>query len=332
MPGIGVALVARVLAHAIGDHAPGLGGGRHHRAAGAHAEAVDRAAIAGVMHQLVVRGAEFRMTGESSEARAVDQRLRMFDPKPNREGLWPRGTRRAARACAACRASCGPSASTTCRLRKRFAALEHHALDLAVLDQQIGDLAFEAHFAAERDDLRAHLLDDAGETERADVRLADEQNFLRRTGAHELVHHLAAVEFRILDLAVELAVGEQARPTLAELHVGFGRQDILAPQRPGVLRAPPHVTAALEHDGLESHLRQQQRGKQSAGTETDDDRPLRQVPPAPSPPGDRWCRERRRSGDRCAKRLSTAASSVTVTSTMQMKRIRCFSCARRSCA
>ncbi len=91
----------------------------------------------------------------------------------------------------------------------------------------------------------------------------------RRAGAHELVHHLAAVELRILDLAVELAVGEQARPALAKLHVGFGRQDLLAPQRPGVLRSAPHIAAALEHDGLEPHLREQQRGKQPAGTEAD---------------------------------------------------------------
>ena len=95
-----------------------------------------------------------------------------------------------------------------------------------------------------------------------------------RAGAHELVHHLAAVELRILDLAVELAVGEQARPALAELHVGFGREDVLAPQRPGVLRAPAHVAAALEHDGLEPHLRQQQRGKQPAGAEADHEGPL----------------------------------------------------------
>ena len=88
------------------------------------------------------------------------------------------------------------------------------------------------------------------------------------------MHHLAAVELRILDLAVELAVGEQARPALAELHVGFGREDVLAPQRPGVLRAPAHVAAAFEHDGLEAHLRQQQRGKQPAGTESDDEGPL----------------------------------------------------------
>ena len=104
--------------------------------------------------------------------------------------------------------SCSPLASTTPSM-------------LAVLDQQVGDLALEAHLAAERDDLLAHRRHHAGEAEGADMRLADVEDLRRRAGAHELVHHLAAVELRILDLAVELAVGEQPRAALAELHVGF---------------------------------------------------------------------------------------------------------------
>jgi hypothetical protein len=40
---------------------------------------------------------------------------------------------------------------------------------------------------------------------------------------------------------------------------------------------PPHIAAALEHDGLEPHLREQQRGKQPAGAETDDDRSLGEI-------------------------------------------------------
>ena len=155
--------------------------------------------------------------------------------------------------------------------------LERHAFDAATLDQHVRDFAFEAHLAAELDDFRTHLLDDASEPERADVRLADEEDLWRRTGAHELVHHLAAIELRILDLAVELAIGEESRPALAELHVGFGRQHILAPQCPGVLGSAPHIAATFEHDGLEPHLRKQQRGKQPAGAESDHDGPLGEI-------------------------------------------------------
>jgi hypothetical protein len=107
------------------------------------------------------------------------------------------------------------------------------------------------------------------------VRLAHEQDFLGRAGLHELAHDLAAVELRVLDLAVELAVGKQPRPALAELDVRFGREDLLAPEAPGVLRATSHVASAFEHNRLETHLREQ-RGEQPTRTETDDDRPLLQ--------------------------------------------------------
>ena len=46
---------------------------------------------------------------------------------------------------------------------------------------------------------------------------------------HEFVQHFAAQMARILDLAVELAVGECARATFAELHIGFRVKHILAP-------------------------------------------------------------------------------------------------------
>ena len=129
------------------------------------------------MHQLVVRGAELGVAGEPAEARAVDQRLRMLDAKSDREGLGFEEhaapfehAQRVARAV--------PEREHDVTAAQRLAVLEHHPFDLAVLDQHIRDLAFEAHLAAERDDFRAHLLDDAREPERADVRLADEQDFL----------------------------------------------------------------------------------------------------------------------------------------------------------
>ena len=50
---VGIALVAGVLAHAVGHHPPLLGGGAHHQAARAHAEAVHTAAVAGVVDELV---------------------------------------------------------------------------------------------------------------------------------------------------------------------------------------------------------------------------------------------------------------------------------------
>ena len=83
--GIGVALIAGILAHAVGDDAAFLRGRRHHRAAGAHAETVDAAAIAGMMHQPVFRRAQFLVAG--AEAGLVDQALRMLDAKADGKGL-----------------------------------------------------------------------------------------------------------------------------------------------------------------------------------------------------------------------------------------------------
>src|SRR5204863_4595144 len=85
---VGIALVARVLAHAVGDDAARLRSRGDDRAAGAHAEAVDRAAVLRVVHELVVGGAEERMAGVLlAEAGAGDQPLRMLDAKADGERL-----------------------------------------------------------------------------------------------------------------------------------------------------------------------------------------------------------------------------------------------------
>src|SRR5690606_26475407 len=69
---VGIALVARILAHAVGDHAVGLGRGGDHGAARAHAEAVHRAPIAGMVHQLVVGRAQDGVAGVRAKAGLVD--------------------------------------------------------------------------------------------------------------------------------------------------------------------------------------------------------------------------------------------------------------------
>ncbi|MCY1344625.1 hypothetical protein D9M69_306640 [compost metagenome] len=222
-----------------------------------------------MVHQLVVGGAEFRVAGVLAQAGLVDQRLRVLDTKAHGEGL---GLDEHALAVQHAEGVARAVAQREHHMAAvdGFATGQHHALELAVVDQQVSDLVLEAHLSTEGDDLLAHGGDHAGEAEGADVRLADVHDLFRRAGADEFVHHLAAVEPGVLDLAVELAVGEQAGTALAELHVGFRCQDLLAPQRPGVLGAPAHILAALQHDGLEAHLREQQRGEQAAGAEADD--------------------------------------------------------------
>ena len=84
---VGIALIAGILAHTVRDHATRLGRGSHHRAPRTHAETVDRTPVARVMHEFVVRGTQFGSTGETPQARDIDQRLRMLDAKANSERL-----------------------------------------------------------------------------------------------------------------------------------------------------------------------------------------------------------------------------------------------------
>ena len=118
-----------------------------------------------------------------------------------------------------------------------LAARERYAFDLARFEEKIGDFAFKAHFAAKRADLLAHGRHDTRESECSDVWLTDIEDFRRRAGAHEFMHDLAAKELWIFDLAVEFAVREQSRATLAELYIGLRRELALPPQGPRVTRS-----------------------------------------------------------------------------------------------
>ncbi len=95
------------------------------------------------------------------------------------------------------------------------------------------------------------------------MRLGFGQDFGRRAGADELGEHLAAQEPRVLDLAVELAVGKGAGAALAELHVGFWIQNPPPPQAPGVLGPLAHDLAAVQDDRPESHLGENQPREQA---------------------------------------------------------------------
>ncbi len=130
--GVGVALVARVLAHAVGDDAARLGGRRDHRAAGAHAEAVDRAAVA-------ARGARAcsRRRRAAGGRRSAPKRARSISDcgcsmrKPIENGLASMNTPRSCSIAKVSRAL-WPSASTTWSARSSLlAAGQRHAAHAA---------------------------------------------------------------------------------------------------------------------------------------------------------------------------------------------------------
>ena len=188
--GVGVALVARVLAHAVGDDAARLRRRRHHRAARAHAEAVDGAAVARVVHELVVGRAEDRVAGVRAEAGAVDQRLRMLDAEADRERLGlhvhaalVQHREGVARAVAERQHDVVGGAAPR---RRRASTPRTCARTAPPSITHVDDALREADLAAQRLDLGAHLLDHADEAEGADVRLADVEDLFRRAGLDEL--------------------------------------------------------------------------------------------------------------------------------------------------
>ena len=236
-----------------------------------------------MVDELVVGRPQHRMAGARTRifaiAAAVDQRLRMLDAHADGERLGldgdaalPQHVKGAARAVA--------DGEHHMIGRDVGAAGEHHAANMpqavpALLDFDVVEPAFETILAAERLDGAAHVLHDGHQPERADMRLADGQDFRRRAGRDEFGEHLAPVVMGIPDLAVELAVGEQAGAALAELHVGFRVEHGTAPQAPGVLGALAHDLAAFQDDRAKPHLRQHQSRKQAAGAGADHHRPHR---------------------------------------------------------
>ena len=68
-------------------------------------------------------------------------------------------------------------------------------------------------------------------------------------------------------MAVELAVGKRAGPPLAKLGIGFGIESPGAlPEAEGVSGALADGLAALQQQGAEPHLGQEQGGKVTTGT------------------------------------------------------------------
>ncbi len=274
--GVGVALLARILTHAVRHDPLRLGGRRHYASPWTHAETVDRTAVGGVVYQFVVGCPQLWVSRVPSQSGAVDQRLRVLDSKADRERLrldeYTPPVQHAEGVAGAV-----PERQHHMPAVQRFAVVQDDACDPSVVEEQVDHLVFEPDFPAQRDDLFADRRHHPREPERSDVGLADVQNLFGRAGANELLHDFAAVEPRVLDLAVQLAVGKQPGAALPELHVRFRGQRVLAPQPPRVLGSPSHLPPALEDDGPESHLGEEQRGKDAAGAEPDDQRPFAEV-------------------------------------------------------
>src|SRR3990167_10134348 len=170
------------MAHAVGDNAPFFRGGRDDLSARAHAEAIDITAILAVMYQLVIGGAEHRMCRLRAETAAVDQRLRMLDAKADgkRLGFDVHAAGVQHFKCIAGAMAGGENnvvggdefAVGKCyaahRGRSRHPASRGTctSLYIAVFNNDIRDVTFEADLATEFDNLMPQIFDDLHEPQR----------------------------------------------------------------------------------------------------------------------------------------------------------------------
>jgi hypothetical protein len=71
------------------------------------------------------------------------------------------------------------------------------------------------------------------------MRFGDVDDLFGSACFDEFSDDFATVEFRIFDLAVELAIREGASPTFTELYVGLRIEYVFAPELPGVFECVP---------------------------------------------------------------------------------------------
>jgi hypothetical protein len=220
------------------------------------------------MREAVRRCTEIRVAGAFAEARAIDPALRVLDPHADREGFSLQMHAAPVEHLEGGAGAVADREHDMIGLEEAAVVQVQAAQFLAPVGQafelEIVDARFPAIFAAECLDRRPHALDHGDEAEGADMRVRLPQDVVGRTGFHELLQHLAAEKARILDPAIELAVGEGARAALAELDVRIRIELAPAPKAPSVLRALAHHLAAVEDDRPEAHLREDQPREQPA--------------------------------------------------------------------
>ena len=279
---VGVALIAGVLAHAVRHNTAWLRGCSHHKSAGAHAEAVDATAIAGVMHQLVLGGTEQRMTGAVTPASTIDQRLRVFDANADGKGFafqcntdpfehlegvsgrmsWRQYQLVASQMRAIAQPHTGELQWFLCRGRSWF-------------DLQCINPASEAHFTAQRFNPCSQSPHHCGELESTDMGTVQREDLSVGTTGDKFLQHLPAVVGRITHLAVELSIGEGSCPPFSELRIGFRlKRRGSSPEAECIGTALLHWLPPLQQQRPKAHLSQQKGREIAAWASSDHNRAM----------------------------------------------------------
>ena len=261
--------------HPVDHHLPVLGRCRDDPAARAHAKGmyppiVDlrRQSVASGGQQVGTRRALGHMV-----LLAVDKRLRMLDPKPDRErlvlhqdalfGNQPVDVSR------------GVPRGKNGRIGQELAAIRRrHAPDFPSGNQQVSHLRLKVHLPAVVDHRLPHRFHHIWQKIRTDVRVRIRQDFFRRTVRHQ---HSVNLRHRsaFLRPCVEFPIGKRPGSALAEAIVRFRNHPPLTEDGSEIESPCRGILAPLQHDGFCAHLQAFQRRKKPRRPRSDDQHPLR---------------------------------------------------------
>ena len=203
---VGIHAVAFERAHAVHADGPSLAGSRRDDASGAHAEGIDAATVFQVRAQFILRRWQARVSGETAVLRAVDRPLQVFDAKTDTERFLPRidicadqDFMRIPRA-----VSNGQQCLVSADDGFTAAVGDADAAQPALFKNEPGQACPEQHTTAEGGDLFADGTNGGGQPVRADMRVCQLQDILRRAMRSQLIQDGAAE--RIFDASGQLAV------------------------------------------------------------------------------------------------------------------------------
>ena len=242
-------------------------------ATGAHAEGVDAARICALPHiggQFVVGGRQPGGFGPLAILDAVDERLRVLHAEADREGLGDHG-----------QAIVGQlQVEVASRVAKRedhmgsvdaFAVVENDAGHATILLREPFDPCLEADLATAGDESCAERLEQRDKFVGAEVGTAFDKDIGVGTEGDEGLEHTAR---EVAPLArVELSVAPGACAAFSEAEVGFGVDDAVAHEARDIFGARLDRLSAVEQDGPEASLGEDERGEDATGTGANDDGP-----------------------------------------------------------
>ena len=264
--------IARIVAHAIRHEMACFRRRRDDMAARAHAERIRPAPRLMVLErQRIVGDRQTRVACVFAILRAVDEFLRMLDAhadgeclRLHREALFIEHRIRVTRRVA--------DAEERRVRRDALLTIHDECRKLSTRELHIRDLCPKAHLAAEADDLLADIFHDCPQEIRADMRLVQVADLLRRTRRDERFEHVA--DMRVIRARRELAVRKRAGTALTELYIRLRRERAALPEAEGIGMARIDILPALQNKRALPRPCKRQCRKHPGRAEAHDDRTM----------------------------------------------------------